>query len=65
MLTIQLNGDSIQIPSESLQTVLADFALKTVFAVALNGEFVPREHYSGITLKNGDQLEIVSPMQGG
>ncbi len=34
-------------------------------AVARNGTFVPKNMYDAIALKNGDTIEIVSPMQGG
>ena len=35
------------------------------FAVAVNQEFVRRAQYQDLVLKNGDEIEIVSPMQGG
>lgn len=34
-------------------------------AVARNGEFVPREAYARTHLEDGDEIEIVAPMQGG
>ena len=34
-------------------------------AVAVNGEFVPRSSYDTQTLRDGDEIEIVAPMQGG
>jgi sulfur carrier protein len=34
-------------------------------AVARNGEVVPRERWAVTRLENGDQLEIVRPIQGG
>ena len=34
-------------------------------AVARNGSFVPRERHSETTLEDGDEIEIVAPMQGG
>ncbi len=34
-------------------------------AVARNGAFVPRGSYADTALDEGDQLEIVAPMQGG
>tara|TARA_B100001989_G_C24544271_1_gene469679 strand:- start:2707 stop:2880 length:174 start_codon:yes stop_codon:yes gene_type:complete len=34
-------------------------------AVARNGEFIPKESYADITLKDNDKIEIVAPMQGG
>lgn len=36
-----------------------------IVAVALNGAFVPRSKHAKTTVKNGDQIEIVAPMQGG
>ena len=34
-------------------------------AVALNQEFVPRGKYADTKLNDGDDIEIVAPMQGG
>ncbi len=35
------------------------------FAVAVNGEFVPRHLYQATPLQQGDQIDIVSPVGGG
>lgn len=34
-------------------------------AVAKNGRFVPRADYANTNLEDGDEIEIVAPMQGG
>lgn len=34
-------------------------------AVAVNGHFVPKACYPATTLQEGDEIEIVSAMQGG
>lgn len=34
-------------------------------AVAINGVFVSKKHYADTTIKDGDKIEIVAPMQGG
>lgn len=34
-------------------------------AVAINGEFVPRSTYAQHVLADGDQVDIVAPIQGG
>ncbi|MCB1563173.1 MAG: sulfur carrier protein ThiS [Alphaproteobacteria bacterium] len=34
-------------------------------AVAVNGHFVPKAQHGVSRLKDGDEVEIVSPMQGG
>ncbi|MGL6159677.1 sulfur carrier protein ThiS [Microbulbifer sp.] len=35
------------------------------FAVALNGDFVPRADYGETRLNDGDALDIVAPVVGG
>ena len=34
-------------------------------AVAVNGDFVPRSQYSEHRLRDGDQLDVLAPVQGG
>lgn len=34
-------------------------------AVAVNHEFTPKTSYATTTIKDGDTIEIVAPMQGG
>jgi sulfur carrier protein len=34
-------------------------------AVALNGRFIPRHQYFSCILEDAQELEVVSPMQGG
>lgn len=35
------------------------------FAVALNGQFVPRREHARTVLRNGDQLDLIAPVGGG
>jgi len=35
------------------------------FAIAINEEFVPRANYAATQLRDGDQIELLVPMQGG
>lgn len=35
------------------------------FAVALNKNFIPKTQYTKVTLKENDQLEVVTPHPGG
>ena len=34
-------------------------------AVARNGAFVAKDTYGDVQLEDGDEIEVVSPMQGG
>lgn len=66
-MRIKVNGKPVECPEGStLQAYLAAAHQGPgPFAVALNMEFVPRGEYSKILLKSGDDLEIVTPRQGG
>jgi thiamine biosynthesis protein ThiS len=49
-----------------LETYLMSFGLNLQFvAVGYNGEVIRKEEYAGLTLKDGDVLEIVRPVGGG
>lgn len=67
-ITISLNGESYSFTNEffSIDKLLENegYAEKTV-AVALNGHFVPKSTYNKHVLKEGDEIDIVAPMQGG
>lgn len=67
MIELTLNGEASQLAQPMR---LDEFLEKNGyqgrgFAVALNGDFVPRSRYDGVTLQGGESLEVLSPMQGG
>lgn len=39
--------------------------IEMLIAVARNSTFVPKGDYKKTVLENGDEIEIVAPMQGG
>ena len=67
MINLMVNGK----PREAevgidLEKYLATFDVNLRFvAVGYNGEVIKKENFSGITLANGDTLEIVRPVGGG
>ena len=66
-MKITLNGAEKPLEAETPITALLEsqgYAGKLV-AVAVNGTFVPRTQHKETIIKNGDQFEIVAPMQGG
>lgn len=69
MVTISINDELQRFPApKALRELLHTFSTanpETAFAVAVNGEFVPRTQYDAITLTDGDALDIVSPVGGG
>jgi len=66
-MTITLNGESKEItPGLSAEKLLEEAGYQNMLvAIAINGNFVPRNAYQDTAIQNGDEIEIVSPMQGG
>lgn len=67
MLKILYNGNSIEVKKAcSLAEILAKLADQTVpFAVAVNGTIIARNQYQSFILNEADEIEVVTPMQGG
>ncbi|KTF15303.1 sulfur carrier protein ThiS [Pseudoalteromonas sp. H105] len=65
-MKITINGQLFEtIEHNSLANILLEFGATEPFAVAINGEFVPRSQGQAITVKQGDSVELLSPIQGG
>ncbi len=65
-LKIVLNGAEAEVQADRLDLLLDELGFAgAVVATALNEDFVPREARSATTLKAGDRLEVVAPLQGG
>jgi sulfur carrier protein len=66
-ITIQLNGDPYVIEGDARLTSLIE-ALKmkpSRIAVELNREVVPKADYGNVTLREGDELELINFVGGG
>jgi sulfur carrier protein len=65
-MRIELNGETREVSAERLDAALDElgYAGATV-ATALNGAFVPRAARARTTLREGDRVEVVAPLQGG
>lgn len=65
-MPIIINQIKKWVPRNSLLTeVLQTEALPTLFAIAVNGQFVPKAHYTQYQLQSDDSIAILTPMQGG
>lgn len=64
---ISVNGVLADLPTDSrLNAVVATVTSATAgIAVAVNGEVVPRSTWSGVAIKAGDAVEILTAVQGG
>jgi sulfur carrier protein len=65
-MKLVVNGEQQEVAAATLAEALRslDFGEATV-ATALNGEFVPARSRDATPLRDGDQIEIVAPRQGG
>jgi sulfur carrier protein len=65
-MRIVLNGQSLDVTAPTLRDLLTERGLATAkIATALNGEFVAAPLRAETPLREGDRVEILSPMQGG
>lgn len=65
-MNVIVNGEEKVILNWCLQDVLEELGYGTsIVATAINSEFVPASIRHNIILTEGDQLEILAPMQGG
>ncbi len=66
-MAISLNGEHRELSTRIfLAEALADWGyVQEEVAVAVNGEFIPRQDYDTRRLDAGDCVEVVGPVQGG
>lgn len=64
---LELNGEPVTLDaSVTLEQALERWSPgNAAVAVAINREFVPRGRYGEIRLRDGDEVELLIPMQGG
>ena len=64
---VKLNGEPRDLPDGSTVTLaVAELtAAPSGVAAAVNGEVVPRGAWAATPLRDGDQVEIVTAVQGG
>jgi len=65
-MRVTVNGEQREIASASLDALLSELEYEgTHFAIALNYDVLPRSRWAEAPLKNGDEIEIITPRQGG
>ncbi len=67
MINLMVNGKPRPIEASlDLESYLDSFGLDLQhIAVGYNGEVIKRDEFQGVTLRDGDILEIVRPVGGG
>jgi sulfur carrier protein len=66
-LQVKLNGAPRELPDASTvaQAVAELTAAPSGVAAAVNGDVIPRGSWAATTLHDGDQVEVVTAVQGG
>lgn len=65
-MKVFINGTEKSVTRKmNLLSLLQYIQTQEYVAVAVNQAFVPRSSYKSYELKDGDKVEIVSPIQGG
>jgi sulfur carrier protein len=65
-MRVTVNGETRDISATSVAALLAELDYEgTHFAIALNYDVVPKSRWSETALKTGDEIEIITPRQGG
>jgi len=63
--TFDVNEQVTLVVEQALAKFLSAEQQQTTFAVAVNSEFVGRDEYATLTLKAGDSIDVLFPIQGG
>jgi sulfur carrier protein len=65
-MRVTVNGEARDIASTHVGALLAELDYEGAhFAIAVNFDVVPKSRWAETTLKAGDEIEIITPRQGG
>ena len=65
-MRVIINGQAREVSSRSLDALLGELEYEgTHFAIALNYDVLPKSRWAETALNNGDEIEIITPRQGG
>ena len=65
-MRVIVNGEPREIASERIDALLAELEYEgSHFAIAVNYDVLPKSRWAETALKAGDEIEIITPRQGG
>ena len=65
-MRVTVNGEQRDIAASRVDALLAELDYEgTHFAIALNYDVLPRSRWAETLLRPGDEIEIITPRQGG
>ena len=65
-MRVIINGEAREIAASTVGALLGELDYEgTHFAIALNYDVVPKSRWAETQLNTGDEIEIITPRQGG
>ena len=65
-MRVTVNGEQREIAASHVDALLNELEYEgTHFAIALNFDVLPRSQWAQTALQTGDEIEIITPRQGG
>ena len=65
-MRVIVNGEQRDISADHVDALLSELEYEgTHFAIALNYDVLPRSTWAETPLRPGDEIEIITPRQGG
>jgi sulfur carrier protein len=65
-MRVIVNGEPREIASQRVDALLSELEYEgSHFAIAVNFDVLPKSRWAETALKAGDEIEIITPRQGG
>ncbi len=65
-MRVMVNGQHRDVAAANIQALLTELDYAgTHFAIAVNFDVLPKNRWAETQLKDGDEIEIITPRQGG
>ena len=65
-MRVTVNGEQREINASRISALLSELDYEgTHFAIALNYDVLPKSRWAETPINNGDEIEIITPRQGG
>jgi sulfur carrier protein len=65
-MRVTVNGEPREIAAQSVAALLGELDYEgTHFAIAVNFDVLPKSRWADTAIRAGDEIEIITPRQGG
>ena len=65
-MRVTINGEAREVNASRVDALLSELEYEgTHFAIAVNYDVLPKSRWAETQLKAGDEIEIITPRQGG